>query len=137
MAHLAKIGTRPASIIVNGVVTPVGQLVDTVIVAEANLFVPVSQGGVGMVDDSPGHWLPTSYNTLGGNHLLGGTPVRGNFAGRDFIYDTTHDVFYPQQPYPSWTISAPSWEWTPPIPMPTDGKYYAWSEETLSWVIST
>jgi hypothetical protein len=26
-------------------------------------------------------WVQTSYNTIGGVHLFGGTPLRKNFAG--------------------------------------------------------
>ena len=38
-------------------------------------------------------------------HLDGGTPFRGNYAGIGSIYDDTNDVFYPPAPYPSWAIS--------------------------------
>ena len=47
---------------------------------------------------------------------------------------TDDDVFYAPQPYPSWTISAPTWIWQAPTPYPTDGKIYTWDEATLSWV---
>ena len=29
----------------------------------------------------PASWIQTSYNTQGGKHLLGGTPLRKNYAG--------------------------------------------------------
>ena len=86
-----------------------------------------------------GNWKQTSYNTQGGTHTNGGTPFRGNYAGIGYTYDTLHDVFYAPQPYPSWTISAPTWTWTPPVPYPTDvgtpeaPKMYTWNEETTSW----
>jgi hypothetical protein len=86
------------------------------------------------VDSSPGTWIQTSYNTHGGVHSLGGTPLRANYAGIGYIYDATHDVFYAPQPYPSWTISAPTWIWQPPTPMPTDGKEYIWDETTKTWI---
>jgi len=88
------------------------------------------------VDTSPGTWIQTSYNTHGGVHSAGGTPLRGNYAGIGYTYDATHDVFYAPQPYPSWTISAPTWTWTPPTPMPTDGKIYKWDEPTKTWVVA-
>ena len=81
-----------------------------------------------------GTWKKTSYNTQAGVHTGGGTPLRGNYAGIGYVYDPTHDVFYPASPYPSWTISAPTWTWTAPTPMPTDGKPYTWNEETKDWV---
>ena len=45
------------------------------------------------VDDSPGEWIQCSYNTLGGVHLLGGTPMRKNFPGIGSSYDTVRDAF--------------------------------------------
>jgi hypothetical protein len=80
-----------------------------------------------------GVWKKTSYNTQAGVHNEGGTPLRGNYAGIGYIYDAANDVFYPQQPFASWTISAPNWQWTAPTPMPQDGKMYTWNEATKSW----
>jgi len=82
-----------------------------------------------------GTWIQTSYNTRGNVHTLSGTPLRGNYAGIGYTYDSTNDVFYPPQPFPSWTISAATnWLWTAPTPYPTDGKTYRWDEPTTSWV---
>ena len=87
-----------------------------------------------------GNWKQTSYNTQGGTHTNGGTPFRGNYAGIGYTYDTLHDVFYAPQPYPSWTISEPTWIWTPPVPYPTDvgteesPKRYNWDENNRTWV---
>ena len=112
MSHYAKV--------LNGIV-------QTVIVAEADFFKT-------FVDSSAGEWIQTSYNTIGGQHTQGGTPLRGNYAGIGYTYNRTHDVFYPPQPYPSWTIEAPTWTWTPPIPFPIDGNKYNWDETTKTWV---
>jgi hypothetical protein len=87
----------------------------------------------------PAAWIQTSYNTRGGVHYGvdnqpdGGVALRGNYAGVGYTYDAEHDVFYPPKPYPSWTISEPTWAWTAPTAMPTDGKSYTWNEETTSW----
>jgi hypothetical protein len=82
-----------------------------------------------------GTWIQTSYNTRGNVHSLSGTPLRGNYAGIGYTYDSTNDVFYPPQPFPSWTISAATnWLWAAPTPYPTDGKTYRWDEPTTSWV---
>ena len=48
------------------------------------------------VDTQVGTWVQTSYNTHGGQHLLGGTPLRKNYAGIGYIYDSTMDAFYSQ-----------------------------------------
>ena len=111
MGHFAKV--------VDGKVTQV-------IVAEQEFFDT-------FVDSSPGTWIQTSYNTQGGQHPEG-RPLRGNYAGIGYTYDHNNDVFYAPQPFASWTISAPTWTWTAPTPMPTDGKMYAWDEPTLAWV---
>jgi hypothetical protein len=79
-------------------------------------------------------WVQTSYNTQGGQHRLGGTPFRKNYAGIGYIYDAQRDAFIPPQPYPSWTLNEDTCLWQPPTPMPTDGKMYDWDEETLSWI---
>jgi hypothetical protein len=86
------------------------------------------------VDNTPGQWIQTSYNTRENEHLLDGTPLRGNFAGIGMVYDSENDVFYYPQPFPSWTLNQSKWTWQPPTPYPADGKKYDWNESTTSWV---
>ena len=93
----------------------------------------------GFVGD-PADWKQTSYNTRGGVHYApnsntpdGGIALRGNYAGVGYTYDPANDVFYQPKPYPTWTIAAPAWTWTPPVAYPTDGKIYTWTESTLTW----
>jgi len=81
------------------------------------------------VDDSPGDWIQTSFNTWGNQHLEGGTPLRGNFAGVGGIYDEENDVFYGQSPFPSWILDTNTWLWEPPIERPDDTQDYIWNEE--------
>ena len=69
----------------------------------------------------------TSYNTFGNEHILDGTPFRGNYAGKSYIYDEDNDVFYPQKPYSSWSLSE-NWLWEAPIEYPDDGEQYIWNE---------
>jgi hypothetical protein len=80
-------------------------------------------------------WVQTSYNTQGGQHRLGGTPFRKNYAGIGYTYDFQRDAFIPPKPYNSWTLNEDTCLWQPPTPMPTDGKMYDWDEETLSWTL--
>lgn len=40
----------------------------------------------------------TSYNTVGNQHLLGGVPFRGNYAGIGYTYDPARDAFIPPEP---------------------------------------
>ena len=85
------------------------------------------------VDSLDGTWVQTSYNTQGGVHLLGDTPLRKNYAGIGSTYDSDRDAFYAPQPFPSWTLNEDSCIWEPPTPMPEDSMCY-WDENTLSWI---
>lgn len=110
MAHFAKVE--------NG-------LVIEVIVAEQDF---INSGAVG----NPSDWVQTSYNTHGGQHPEG-RPLRKNYAGIGFTYDSVRDAFIPPTPYPSWVLNEDTCLWDAPVPYPTDGQYYEWDEETVSW----
>jgi len=112
MSHFSKV--------VNGVVTQV-------IVAEPEFFQT-------FVDSSPGEWIQTSYNTHGGVHKNGGTPLRKNYAGIGFTYDAGRDAFIPPKLFESWVLNENTCLWDPPTPYPADGKDYYWDEDTISWV---
>ena len=79
-----------------------------------------------------GTWVQTSYNTAGGEHSLGGTPLRKNYAGIGAIYDAERDAFYDPQPYSSWTLNEDKCVWESPTPKPANG-VYVWNEENLEW----
>jgi len=111
MAHYAKVENT---------------LVTQVIVAEPEFFDT-------FVDSSPGEWIQTSYNTHGGVHSEGETPLRKNYAGIGSTYDSTRDAFYEPQPYPSWTLVEDTCQWTAPTAMPVDDKNYTWNEDTQAW----
>ena len=78
-------------------------------------------------------WKQTSYNTYGGEHKLGGTPFRKNFAGLGFKYDQTKDAFIPPRPFTSWTLNEETCLWEAPVIKPDDGQNYIWNEETQQW----
>lgn len=113
------------------------QKVIKVIVAEDKFF-------ESFVDDSPGEWIKTSYNTRGNVHYDvisntpdGGIALRGNYAGIGFTYDTINDVFYAPQPYPSWILNSNTWTWEPPVEYPADGNIYIWDEASETWALVT
>ena len=111
MSHFAKV--------LNGIVTQV-------IVAEPEFFDT-------FVDSSPGEWVQTSYNTIGGQHPEG-RPLRKNYAGIGFTYDVEKDAFIPPKPFASWTLNNDTCLWESPTPMPTDGKRYNWDEAQQQWI---
>jgi len=79
-------------------------------------------------------WKQTSYNTVGGVHLKGGTPFRKNYAGITFTYDAQRDAFIPPKPFPSWILEESTCLWDAPSSKPQDDKDYKWDEDTLSWI---
>ncbi len=104
----------------------IGGLVTRVIVASP---ASIASGIFG----TPSNWIQTSYNTLGGVNKLGGIPLRKNYAGIGYTYDSSKDAFIAPQPFNSWTLNVTSCLWTPPTPFPTDGKPYSWNESKLTW----
>ena len=76
----------------------------------------------------------TSYNTHGGVHALGGTPLRKNYAGIGYTYDPVRDAFIAPKPYASWLLNETTCLWDAPVAYPDDGKRYSWDEATTSWV---
>ena len=96
------------------------------------------------------NWKQTSYNAN----------MRGNYAGIGMTFMTgvatlgvgSTDVFVPQQPHASWTISTTEARWEAPLTEPTltdeqieSGCYYSWDEDayqedssdpkTVGWVL--
>jgi len=90
--------------------------------------------------DSNLKWVQTSYNTYGGVHKLGGTPLRKNFASIGWTYDENKDAFIPPKPYNSWVYNENTADWDPPVERPdestlTDNQCIHWNESTLEWEI--
>ena len=112
MAHYAKV---------------VKGIVQKVIVADSDFFDT-------FIDNGPGEWIQTSYNTIGGEHLLDGTPLRNNYAAPGDTYDTVRDAFYAPKPYPSWTLNETTCFWEPPVEHPHDERRLAWDEDTQTWI---
>jgi hypothetical protein len=123
MGHFAKVD--------NGIVTQV-------IVAEQDF---INTGAVG----DPSTWIQTSYNTVGGVHKLGGTPLRKNYAGIGYTYDAERDAFYASKPFASWVLDEETCFWKAPVDKPDDipptetesGTFYEWDEGAINWVPRT
>ena len=126
MAHFAKLNQENIVIAIN-VVHNNELLVDGV---------ESEQKGIDFINNllkTNDTWKQTSYNTKGGVHKLGGTPLRKNYAGTGFTYDEARDAFIAPQPYPSWILNEDTCCWEVPVAYPDDDKHYQWNEETTSW----
>ena len=80
-------------------------------------------------------WKQTSYNTIGGVHKSGGTPLRKNHAGIGYTYDSQRDAFIAPKPFNSWILNETTCLWNAPVAMPIDENRYIWNELTLTWDI--
>jgi len=121
MAHFAKLG--------------VGNKVEKVEVV-SNDIATTEQQGVDFLNNlynTRDVWKQTSYNTRAGEHKLGGTPFRKNYACIHYYYDQVRDAFIPPKPYPSWSINETTCLWDAPTPRPDDGQSYDWNEENQTW----
>ena len=78
-------------------------------------------------------WKQTSYNTHGGVHSSGGTPLRKNHAGIGYTYDEDRDAFIPKKPFNSWILNEDTCLWNAPVAMPNDKNRYKWNEQNQSW----
>ena len=95
-------------------------------------------------------WVQCSYNTRGGKYYnndgtLGDQTkaLRGNYPGIGYIWDEDNNIFYPKQPYASWTLDVPTASWVAPVAYPTVTSSTAngvttpyminWNETTKAW----
>jgi len=127
MANFAKIG-------LNNIVLDV-QLIDN-ISAMTPQGVESEEVACAFLAKMFGHqtWLKTSFNTRGGVHILGGTPLRKNYAGIGYTYDSQRDAFIPPKQFESWVLNEDTCLWDAPVAAPDDGKVYQWNEDTQAWV---
>ena len=96
----------------------------------------------------PAHlWIQTSYNTRSNTHRKGGTPFRGNYAAIGMTWDSSNNIFWASQPFPSWSKNTTTAQWESPAgPEPSltaeqqnqnEAKThlweYTWNESTKAW----
>ena len=88
MSHFAKVENK---------------IVTQVIVAEQEF---INSGAVG----DPNLWIQTSYNTRGGAHPEN-RPLRKNFAGIGYTYDSEKDAFIPPSPGEGFVLNQDTCLW--------------------------
>jgi hypothetical protein len=130
MAHFAKLG--------------VGDIVEKVHVV-SNDVATTEQAGIDFLNNlynTRDVFKQTSYNTYGGEHKLGGTPFRKNYATIGGRYDSSRDAFIPPKPHLSWVLNETTCQWEAPVAKPTlteeqlnNESYYVWNESTQQWDI--
>ena len=141
MSHFAEISGLSAFTLTTEVSSSSGISVETlsgfqatvqrVIVAEQDF---IDAGYVG----APGNWIQCSYTNR----------IRNVYPGPGYIYESIRDIFYPPQPYASWSLEKTpvkgldennqiiivkyTYLWQPPIPYPKSGRFI-WNEDSLDW----
>ncbi len=143
MAHFAQLDEN--NVVTQVIVVGNSDTADVNGVESENIGVAFCQSLLG----AETNWKQTSYN---GN-------MRGNYAGIGMKYMSgvatlgvgSTDVFMPQQPHASWTISTTEASWEAPLgdaPTLTDdqiaaGSYYTWDESayqadnSTGWTLTT
>jgi hypothetical protein len=69
-------------------------------------------------------FVQTSYNAN----------FRKRYAGIGYTYFAEHGGFSPPKAYPYFVFDETECTWIPPIPYPTGGGTYGWSDEAYAWV---
>lgn len=148
MAHFAKIE--------DGVVTCVNVVSDQEIIDHnGSGFEEEVLGSAFCMKTWGGTWKQCSYNTCGGVHSGGGTPLRANYPSVGWLYNEEYDIFHQEKPTDmngvvceSWTLNITTGFWDPPFESPTltrdemelEKKIYLWDEtayqadNTNGWV---
>ena len=126
MAHFAKLGVNGKVIAVHGLDNK------DMLNADGQEDESVGQNRLQEIHGWPAAmWIQTSYNTRGnkyynedGSEGDQSKKLRGNYAGIGYTYDEDNDIFWPKQPYASWTKNTSTASWDCPINYPsvtTDG----------------
>ena len=142
MAHFAQLDEN--NVVTQVIVVGNSDTADVNGVESENIGVAFCQSLLG----AETNWKQTSYNAN----------IRGNYAGIGMTYMSgvatlgvgSTDVFMPQQPYASWTISTTEARWEAPLTEPTltdeqmvAGSYYTWDESayqadnSTGWTLTT
>ena len=142
MAHFAQLDEN--NVVTQVIVVGNSDTADVNGVESENIGVAFCQSLLG----AETNWKQTSYN---GN-------MRGNYAGIGMTFMSgvatlgvgSTDVFVPQQPHASWTISTTEAQWEAPITQPTltdeqiaAGSSYTWDESayqadnSTGWTLTT
>ena len=123
MAHFAKIGSS------NKVIQVVVLNNNDMLNADGIEDETVGQQKLQQYGNWPAQmWIQTSYNTSGGQHNLGGTPLRGNYAGIGYTWDEDNNIFWPIGDAPALTSGQESQNTAH-----TNHWYYAWNEANTTW----
>jgi len=143
MAHFAKIGINGK--ILQVVTVDNNDLMDSNNVQDER----VGQQYLQLHSNWPAElWIQTSYNTLNNQHSLGGTALRGNYAGIGYTWDEENNIFWSPKPYASWVKNTTTAAWESPIgdaPALTAEQladesnvyHYSWNEENQTWDLGT
>ena len=147
MAHFAKLGVNGKVIAVHGLDD------DQLLNADGVEDESVGQNRLQQIHGWPAAmWIQTSFNTHGGKHYTTtvdgegnsstaesadqSKALRGNYAGVGYTWDEDNQIFWPKQPYASWSKNNSSASWVSPITYPSviddgaDPVVWSWS---ISW----
>ena len=138
MAHFAKLGVNGKVIAVHGLDNK------DMLNADGNEDESVGQNRLQEIHGWPAAmWIQTSYNTRlnkyqneDGSEGDQSKKLRGNYAGIGYIWDEDNQIFWPKQPFASWTKNTSTATWECPIDYPSvtdDGQDPVVFRYVISW----
>ena len=130
MAHYAKIG-------LNNIVEQVLRVDNKDCVDSEAEF--DEQLGIDYLINLTGHttWVRCSINTVRGEHINGGTPLRLNFpdGNGNWKYDSQLDGFVEiSHPISGFELNTSTGCFEAPVAYPDDGNRHRWDDENAQWV---
>ena len=138
MAHFAKLGVNGKVIAVHGLDNK------DMLNADGVEDESVGQNRLQEIHGWPAAmWIQTSYNTRmnkywneDGSEGDQSKKLRGNYAGIGYIWDEDNQIFWPKQPFASWTKNTSTATWECPIDYPSvtdDGQDPVVFRYIISW----
>ena len=138
MAHFAKLGINGKVIAVHGLDNK------DMLNADGAEDESVGQNRLQAIHGWPAAmWIQTSYNTRrnkywneDGSEGDQSKKLRGNYAGIGYTWDEDNQIFWPEQPYASWTKDTSTASWKCPIDYPSvedDGQDPVVWEYEITW----
>jgi len=115
MAHFAKLDSN--NIVTQILVVSNDILLDSDGNEDENLGITFLNNTFGSAN-----WKQTSFNNN----------FRKQYAGINYQYDATNNVFIKPQPYNSWSLDS-NFDWQAPVAYPNDNKNYSWNEDKQTW----
>ena len=83
-------------------------------------------------------FIQTDPDTRRNQHLKGGIPLRKNYAGIGYTYNSVLDAFIPNKRWNTWILDNEIGDWVSPVPYPEPEfpDKYRYDDTNAQWVLN-